>query len=158
MKIWRVASLENSLSLQIWHFLVRYHSSRHIMTQCYCRSVFIAVPGHIQLPHQPVGSEQGARRSLRSDQRESCHSLQFLVSFYLGESQSLSQLSSHFLRPLQAVSSVLAFRRYQQGSEADMRSGLLGGPVTGETVGDSYQSIGGYNSGESKPGQGYQQI
>ena len=39
-----------------------------------------------------------------------------------------------------------------------MRSGLLGGAVTGETVGDSYQSIGGYNSGESKPGQGYQQI
>ena len=93
MKRWRVAPLENSLSLQIWHFLVRYHGSRHIMTEWYCRSVFIAVPGHIQLPHQPVGSEQGARRSLRSDQREGCHSLQFLVSFYLGESQSLSQLS-----------------------------------------------------------------
>ena len=46
----------------------------------------------------------------------------------------------------QAVCSVLAFRRFQ-GGQSELRSGLLGRTVFGETPGDqsSYQSIGGYN-------------
>jgi len=45
-----------------------------------------------------------------------------------------------------AVCSVLAFRRFQ-GGQSELRSGLLGRTVFGETTGDqsSYQSIGRYN-------------
>ena len=54
------------------------------------------------------------------------------------------------------MSSVLAYRKYQVGSETEFSSHLLpGDSMFGETGGSGYQSIGGYNQEASSESPQY---
>ena len=53
------------------------------------------------------------------------------------------------------MSSVLAYRKYQVGSETEFSSLLPGDSVFGETGGSGYQSIGGYNQEASSESPQY---
>ena len=80
----------------------------------------------------------------------------FSIFIWVSSVSVRSGLQLILLWSVQTLSSVLAYRKYQVGSETEFSSHLLpGDSVFGETGGSGYQSIGGYNQEASSESPQY---